>query len=85
MSHDLGPILDALHALAKDTPRSAAERVLAAEVQIKAWLAQTKDLGERQRMLRDLDAKIASEKVDDFSTMLCANIAQQLNAMSIQE
>jgi hypothetical protein len=84
MSLQLEPMMAALHALARDTPRSVGERVLAADVQIKAWIAQTKDLSERQRMLRDLDGKIALQEVDDFSTMLRAHVAQLLAAMPTQ-
>jgi hypothetical protein len=81
MSVELEPMMAALNALARDTPRSLGERVLAADVQIKAWIAQTKDLSGRQRMLRDLDAKIALQQVDDFSIMLRAHVAQLLAAI----
>jgi len=81
MSRDLEPILAALQALAKDTPRSANERLLGAEKAIKSWLAQTNDLTEQARMLRDLDAKIAAVEVDDFATGLRALIAQRLNTL----
>ena len=81
MSRDLEPILAALQALAKDTPRSANERLLGAEKAIKSWLAQTNDLTEQARMLRDLDAKIAAVEVDDFATGLRALIAQALNTL----
>jgi hypothetical protein len=81
MSLELEPMMAALHALARDTPRSVGERVLAADVQIKTWIAQTKDLSGRQRMLRDLDGKIALQEVDDFSTMLRASIAQLLHTI----
>jgi hypothetical protein len=81
MSLELEPMMAALNALARDTPRSAGERVLAADEQIKAWIAQTKDLSERQRMLRDLDGKVALQEVDEFSTMLRAHVAQLLAAI----
>ena len=81
MSRDLEPIMAALQALAKDTPRSANERVVAAEKSIKSWLAQTNDPAEQARMLRDLDAKVAAVEVDDFATGLRALIAQQLNTL----
>jgi hypothetical protein len=81
MSVELEPMMAALNALARDTPRSVGERVLAADVQIKAWIAQTKDLSGRQRMLRDLDGKIALQEVDDFSTMLRGHVAQLLAAI----
>lgn len=79
MSQDLEPIMTTLQALAKDTPRSAKERLLAAEKAIQSWLAQTNDLPEQARMLRDLDAKVAAVEVDDFWAGLRAYIAQQLN------
>jgi hypothetical protein len=66
MSRDSEPIMATLQARAKDTPRSAKERLLAAEKEIKSWLAQTNDLAEQARMLRDLDAKVAGVDVDDF-------------------
>jgi hypothetical protein len=77
MSLELEPMMAVLNALARDTPRSVGERVRAADEQIKAWIAQTKDLSERQRMLRDLDGKV----VDEFSTMLRAHVAQLLAAI----
>ena len=46
MSWDLEPIMATLQALAKDTPRSAKERQVAAEKAIKSWLAQTNDLAD---------------------------------------
>jgi hypothetical protein len=81
MSRDLEPIMAALQALSKDTPRSINERLLAAEKAIQSWLAQTNDLAERARMLRDLDAKVAAVAVDDFWTGLRARITQQLNTL----
>jgi hypothetical protein len=71
----------ALQALSKDTPRSINERLLAAEKAIQSWLAQTNDLAERARMLRDLDDKVAAVAVDDFWTGLRARITQQLNTL----
>ena len=70
MSWDLEPIMATLQALAKDTPRSAKERQVAAEKAIKSWLAQTNHLTEQARMLRDLDAKVAAVAVDDFWCVL---------------
>jgi hypothetical protein len=70
-----------LEPMARDTPRSVGERVLAADAQIKAWIAQTKDLGGRQRMLCDLAGKIALQEVDDFSAMLRGHVAQLLAAI----
>ena len=81
MSLELESMMATLNTLAKDTPRSVGERVLAADVQIKTWIAQTKDLNGRRRMLRDLDGKIALQEVDDFSTMLRAHVAQLLAAI----
>jgi hypothetical protein len=77
MSLELEPMMAVLNALARDTPRSVG---VAADVQIKAWIAQTKDLSGRQRMLRDLDDKVALQEVDKFSTMLRA-VAQLLAAI----
>jgi uncharacterized protein YoxC len=77
MSLELEPMMAVLNALARDTPRSVGERVRAADEQIKAWIAQTKDLSERQRMLRDLDGKVALQEVDEFST----HVAQLLAAI----
>jgi hypothetical protein len=81
MSLELEPMMTVLNALARDTPRSVGERVLAAVVRIKAWIAQTKDLSKRQRMLRDLDGKVALQEVNEFSTMLRAHVAQLLAAI----
>jgi hypothetical protein len=81
MSVELEPMMAALNALARDTPRSVGERVLAADVEIKAWIAQTKDRSGRQRMLRDLDGTIALQEVDDFSTMPRGHVAQLLAAI----
>jgi hypothetical protein len=81
MSLELEPMTAVLNALARDTPRSLGERVLAANAQIKPWIARTKDLSGRQRMLRDLDGKVALQEVDDFSTMLRAHVAQLLAAI----
>ena len=85
MSRDLEPIMATLQALAKDTPRSAKERLLAAEKAIKSWLAQTNDLVEQARMLRDLDAKVAVVEVDDFETGLRDLIAQQLGTLAARD
>ena len=82
MSRNLERIMVTLEALAKDTPRSAKERLLAAEKAIKSWLAQTNDLAEQARMLRDLDAKVAGVQVDDFWVGLRAHITQQLNTFA---
>ena len=81
MSLELEPMMAVLNVLARDTPRSVGERVRVADEQIKAWIAQTKDLSGRQRMLRDLDGKIALQEVDDFSTMLRGHVAQLLAAI----
>jgi hypothetical protein len=48
---------------------------------LHAWIAQTRDLSGQQRMLRDLDGKIALQEVDDFSTMLRGHVAQLLAAI----
>jgi ubiquinone biosynthesis protein UbiJ len=82
MCRDLEPIMAMLQALAKDTPRSVKERLPAAEKAIKSWLAQTNDLSERARMLRDLDGKVAAVEVDDFATGLRELIGQQLNTLA---
>jgi hypothetical protein len=82
MSWDLEPIMATLQALAKDTPRSAKERQVAAEKAIKSWLAQTNDLAEQARMLRDLDAKVAAVAVDDFWAGVRAHVTQQLNTFT---
>ena len=82
MSRDLESIMATLQALAKDTPRSARERLVAAEKTIKSWLAQANDLVDRSRMLRDLDAKVAAVEVDEFTTGLRDLIAQQVNALT---
>ena len=82
MSRDLEPIMATLQVLAKDTPRSAKERLLAAEEAIKSWLAQTNDPTEQARMLRDLDAKVAAVAVDDFWAGLRARVTQQLNSFA---
>ena len=82
MSRDLEPIMATLQALAKDTPRSAKERLRAAEEAIKSWLTQTNDPTEQARMLRDLDAKVAAVAVDDFWAGLRAHVMQQLNSFA---
>jgi hypothetical protein len=80
MSWDLEPIMATLQALAKDAPRSAKERLLAAENAIQSWLAQTNDLAQQARMLRDLDAKLAGVAVDDFWAGVRARVTQQVAA-----
>jgi hypothetical protein len=82
MSRDLEPIMATLQALAKDSPRSAKERLLAAEEAIKSWLAQTNDPTEQARMLRDLDAKVTAVAVDDFWAGVRAHVTQQLNTFA---
>jgi hypothetical protein len=82
MSRDLEPTMATLQALAKDAPRSAKERLVAAEKAIQSWLGQTNDLAEQARMLRDLDAKVAAVEVDDFTTGVRHLIAQQLNTLA---
>jgi hypothetical protein len=82
MSRDLESIMATLQALAKDTPRAARERLVAAEKAIKSWLAQTNDLVDQARMLRDLDAKVAAVEVDEFTTGLRDLIAQQASTLA---
>jgi hypothetical protein len=82
MSQDLEPIMATLRALAKDTPRSAKERLVAAEKAIQSWLAQANDLAEQARMLRDLDAKVAAVLVDDFWAGVRAHVTRQLGTFA---
>jgi hypothetical protein len=73
MSLELESMMAVLNALARDTPRSVG---VTADVQIRAWIAQTKDLSGRQRTLRDLGGKGALQEVDEFSTMLRAHVSR---------
>jgi hypothetical protein len=84
MSLDVGPMMDALRALAKDTTMPEDQRFAAAEQAIKTWLSQTKGLAKRKQMLRELDHEIVKE-IDDFRAGLHVHITQLLNTLGARD